>query len=522
MTTTLPHFPTRILAAALALGAIFDQLFYGRLPGLSVLLFVSAVLLALTGLGRSESVAPVRRNLWLVVPLLFFAAMVAVRANGFLIALNILACLLLLALLAYFYAAGRLDRIGVFGYYLSLLLSSVNALFRAAPLLPAGIEVSRLNRKNVGRALPVLRGLLLALPVAIVFLVLLASADMVFERYLGALFNLQFLPDMRETMLRTALALFVAWIMAGGLAFALSRRDAGEDEPWESALQTVPTIIRIGFVESTVILTVINLIFLLFGWIQLSYLFGGQANIAAEGLTYAEYARRGFFELLAVSLLTLGLILGLHHFTWRETQAQSFAFRLLATLMVGLTGVLLASAFLRMMLYEEAYGYTHLRLYVHVFEAWLAMVFVWTLVTLWIQPRRFAIGAFAAAIGFLVTLNLINPDAMIAEQNLARYASSGSIDVYYLDDLSDDATPTLLRGIDTLESGDRDYLLFKLKIRFQHMQSDSNWRGLPSLNLARLQAYNALTQEQTRLLKAEFPATTPSHDTQSKRDVFEP
>src|SRR5262245_22939121 len=97
--------PLRILTAALALGWAFDFLFYGKIPGLSVLLFVLLCLSALLTLGRLDGVSPVRGNLWLFVPVIFFGAMVAVRANGFLIVLNVLACLLLLCLVAYFYSA---------------------------------------------------------------------------------------------------------------------------------------------------------------------------------------------------------------------------------------------------------------------------------------------------------------------------------------------------------------------------------------------------------------------------------
>ena len=93
----------------LALGGAANLLFYGQPLGSPALIFAVLVMGALALLSRLADVPPVRRNLWLIAPLLFFAAMIGVRANAFLTLLNVGACLALLALVAYFYAAGRAD-----------------------------------------------------------------------------------------------------------------------------------------------------------------------------------------------------------------------------------------------------------------------------------------------------------------------------------------------------------------------------------------------------------------------------
>lgn len=493
MTTSI-RFPARILGAALVLGWAFDLLFYGQLLGLSVALFVLLLVGALYLLARREGVAPRLRNLWLMLPLAFFAAMVAVHADAGLTALNILACLLILVLLAYYYSAGNLDRLGFTGYYLALLISAFNAMFRAAPLIPASIELRTIRRRggvSVHNVMPILRGLLLALPIAIVFTALLASADTIFATWVGAIFslNLSFIPNVQEAMWHVVLVLTVAWLVAGGIAFALFRASASETEPWEDALQSIPRTIHLGFVESTVILVVIDLIFALFGWIQFSYLFGGSINIASEGYTYADYARRGFFELLVVSILTLMLVLSLHNFTWRETPRQSLTFKTLATLMVALTGILLASALYRMWLYEEAYGFTGLRLYVQVFEIWLAIMFGWLLFAMWKSSQRFAIGAFVVALGFLATMNMINPDATIVQQNFARYRQTGRIDIDYLATLSEDAIPTLLSNATELPAYDRDLLVHTLQTKWKYKEDKLDLQSITSFNMSRWQAH---------------------------------
>jgi hypothetical protein len=160
--------------------------------------------------------------------------------------------------------------------------------------------------------------------------------------------------------------------------------------------------------------------------------------------------------------------------------------------MVGLVLVILASAFQRLRLYEAAFGYTQLRLYSHLFMLWLGFAFLWFLVILWYQPDRFAIGAFVAALGFLITLNLINPDAFIARQNLARYQATGKLDIDYLTRLSDDALPILVRNLDQVAGEDRGKLNDHLLARLNWMQSNSTWRRWPAFHLARWRAYNLL------------------------------
>jgi len=128
--------PLRLLGGALALGVCADLLFYDRWPGISLVLFTGLCLAAAFALAWLERVQPAWRNVWLALPLLFFAVMVFVRASAFLTALNILACLILLGLLAFLFAAGRVTALDWFDYPLALLRVAGNALAQPAP--PAG------------------------------------------------------------------------------------------------------------------------------------------------------------------------------------------------------------------------------------------------------------------------------------------------------------------------------------------------------------------------------------------------
>lgn len=493
----------RILLVALALGWGMDLLFYGKALGISAPLFVLLLMVALFGLGRLEGVRPVRRNLWLLAPLMFFASMVFVRANPFVTFLNVVGSLALLGLIAHFYAAGHPQQLGLIGYPIVLLRTGGNALVRPAPLVSTSMNLEAARQRGSRNLLPVIRGLLLALPVLVIFTGLLASADLVFADYLEDLFSLEILPDLLELLWRGIIVLGAAWFLGGGLAYALGRsRASGDQDALEKGLDRLAQVISLGFIEVATLLISVNLLFLVFVWIQFAYLFGGQANITVEGYTYAEYARRGFFELVAVSVLTLGLILGLRWLARRETRRQAQIFNGLSSLMVGLVLVILASGFQRLRLYEAAYGYTQLRVYSHVFMVWLAAAFVWFLVTLWRRPDRFAVGAFVAALGFLVTLNAINPDAFIAGQNLARYQVTGKLDAYYLTRLSEDAVPKLVLAIDQVTGDEREVLSGHLRYRLERMETSTRWPSWPSFHLARRRAYDLLARNRARMERA--------------------
>jgi hypothetical protein len=230
-----------------------------------------------------------------------------------------------------------------------------------------------------------------------------------------------------------------------GLVVAIDGKDnAAILQHWFSGLRRFRFL---GFTESTTILVLVNLLFLSFVIVQFRYLFGGASNVDLSGYSYADYARRGFFELLAVSILSLGLILGLEAITWRESKTQFRSYNLLSSILIILVVLMLISAFQRMRLYEAAFGYTQFRLYVYVFIVWLGLFLFWFLLGMWRRPERFALGAIIVAMGFLVTLNVISPDAFIVRQNIARFRAGGELDAAYLESLSADAVPAMVEAI---------------------------------------------------------------------------
>ncbi|MFN2187771.1 MAG: DUF4153 domain-containing protein [Candidatus Promineifilaceae bacterium] len=434
-----------ILVASLMLGACANLLFFGKAPGVSFFVFVLLFLAALILVGRRTGSRFSRQNLWLLLPALFFAAMVAVRDNRMLSTLNVLAATALLSLFILYSVSGRVGESGLLTTLTAPIYSFGKILGSTSPFVSQSAGSFRIIWRNQRSVLPIVRGGLAAVPVLMVFAVLLVLADVVYADLLFKLFRIERIFTIANYGTQGVFILVISLLTAGGISVAMDKRDKGAE--LDHRLNGIRRHRFMGYTESMTVLTLVNLLFLSFVVVQVRYLFGGESNISSLGYTYAEYARHGFFELLAVSILSLLLILGLETFTWRETKQQFKLFNALSSLMIMLVLVIMISAFTRMHLYEIAYGYTELRLFVYVFIIWLGIFLLWFLYGLWRRPERFGLGLLLVGIGFLATLNMLNPDAFIVRQNVKRYMAGGKLDSDYLDSLSLDAVPELVRAI---------------------------------------------------------------------------
>ena len=288
--------------------------------------------------------------------------------------------------------------------------------------------------------------------------------------------------------------------VAGALAYTARARKAGSAT--SPAWLTPPRFI--GATEGLVVINSVNILFAIFVGLQLTYLFGGLANITSSGFTYAEYARRGFAELVLVALLTLGLVYVLRDISRLDSPKTSLAFKVSATILVGLTCVMLVSAFRRLLLYETAYGFTELRIYVHVFMVWLGLLLTWFGLTLWRPGANFGTGLIVVVLGFVLTLDVLNPDALIVRQNAQRYQGllpsissqyvEEKIDVNYLTRLSDDAVPALIELANSTTGEVHEVLDKDLRARLSTRKQDEEWRRWQSYHLSRWTGFTLLSR----------------------------
>ena len=266
--------------------------------------------------------------------------------------------------------------------------------------------------------------------------------------------------------------------------------------------------LALGIIEVGVPLGLLNLLFLVFVAVQFGYFFGGAASVSlTPGLTYSEYARRGFFELVAVSALVLPLLLFAHWVLVKEDPKAERTFRWLAGFQLVMLAVIMASAFQRMRLYQREYGLTEQRLYPTAFMAWLAVVFVWfALTALRGERQRFAFGAMVAGFVLLGALHAMNPDALIVRVNAARLAEGRKFDVHYATRLSADAVPELLTVLPNLPPNDRCVVAGRL-LRAWSPPEAPDWR---TWNLSRARAYRLVRESAPRLRALALPESSKS------------
>jgi len=503
---------SRMLYIALLAAWAFDQIFWEKPLGISFPLAAVVLIAAGLLLAGVEERPPHPASLGLLVPILFLSGMAAVRHEPLSTFLNLILSVLFLALLTDSFRSGAWLRFGFLDYFFMPIRFGLR-LLAEAPLhfgemrRPADPSAPLKGGMGVRRLVPFLRGLLLALPVLVFLGTLLTSADLVFSARVDAIQDLFDIERLKEYFWRSILIAVMAYVILGGLRVALLGWPAEKNAPEvdETAPAESGSTRFLGFTESAIVLGGVNLLFASFVAIQFTYFFGGRANITVEGFTYAEYARRGFGELVLVAVCSLGLFFVLSAITRRETANRRWSFSALGILLSVLIAVILASAFQRLLIYEDAYGFTRMRTYPHVFMVWLGLLLA-ALVVLEIagRTRYFAAAVLLAGLGFAGTLDLINVDGLIAHRNVARALTAGTIDVQnnlgvfresvldasYLLSLSTDAVPALFAAFDDPRTPAwlREEVGFVLTCQAQRVAAESEGLSWPSYHLSRVRA----------------------------------
>jgi hypothetical protein len=197
--------------------------------------------------------------------------------------------------------------------------------------------------------------------------------------------------------------------------------------------------------------------------IQVRYFFGGEANIQISGFNYADYARRGFSELVIVAVISVALFVTLSLLSQRSQAKEKKWFSGLGIGLFALVGVVLLSAYQRLLLYESVFGFTRTRINAHAFMIWLGVFFVALIVLELAEKRRyFTLALLLTITAFGASINLLNVDSTIVRANAERLRASGLLDVAYLASLSMDTVPVLIDEIEKSTNEDSRQLLAAL------------------------------------------------------------
>ncbi|MBC8060397.1 MAG: DUF4173 domain-containing protein [Clostridiaceae bacterium] len=295
----------------------------------------------------------------------------------------------------------------------------------------------------------ILLGLLISLPLLFIIMLLLISADMVFSYYVGNISKIFDSPNLdqiiSDTLVIATIAIYLfCYVWAFRKSEKKEQRQVVESGSWQSV-----TIITI--------LTMLNILYTLFTIIQFSYLYNGVDGGLPAGFTFAEYARRGFFELVAVTFVNFMILVGCFTFMKKENRKLGAIANVMLTLLILFTINMLWSAHSRLSLYELTYGLTYLRVFVHIFMALLSVLCLIALVNIWYRRIPFIKVVIAVSIICYTLVNYINIDRFIIKENIANK----KLDISYLIRLSDEVVPYLIDLQKNTEISDTDKILIK-------------------------------------------------------------
>lgn len=506
--------PLPAIGLAALFGIATQLLLFRHGLGLNLLLAV-ALFLGLCWAMRPRGRRIDRRDLWIPGGAVVFAACCAVRAEITLLAFDLVAALALSIASVVVLAGVRLMDLPLATLFAEGLRTIDGLSVRGGRVVAAAwLLVARLIGGRFARAGGYAAGLLLALPFLAVFATLFGSADAVFSRTVADLFDVRrWLDTLGDLPGRLIVAAVAAWLACGAFArLHAAPRPAGASggglaRGWLAADPAV------------VALVAIDLLFAAFVTLQLAYLFGGRDTIEAVGLSHSAYARRGFFELIAVASL-VGLVLFAAELSVR---ARSRPYVAAALSLVALTAVILVSAAYRLDLYQQAYGWTEQRLYALAMIVFLGATLAILAIGIARARVRWALQPIAlAALTVAAGVNAIGPADRVVRANVARMLdptglpedAERRLDTSYLLCLGDGALPALVALLPSLPEAERQALGAQLRSRLDAPRDPQPWQ---SWSLDRERARLALAGAREHLLTYDIPRPRTPTDSDTRR-----
>lgn len=497
-------FGIRLVLTSLLLGIAGDLILGSEAWGLSLPVFAAFLIGQVLLVSRVSERKLSRISIGLLAGALLFSLCFMWREAPELKLLNGLAVFSLVGLAALHATGKRLGTAPIPEFAVKAL--AYWAVFVADFLLLVFKDVKwaeAVKQKGLAGTSAVGRGLLIAVPLLLIFGGLLVSADASFQKFMEQFVNFDAGTVATHVFIGAACA-----VLTGGL---LRHLFLSSEAPPVSAPPPLPFVLapnyhqpyrspepfRLGTIEFGIVLGSLNLLFGLFVLVEAPYLFGGAQHVLSTAhLSFADYARRGFFELVAVVGLAIPVLLGSHALIKPESPSAERLWRSMAVIMASLLFVVMQSAVQRMRLYVDLYSLTTQRIYVLAALGWMALMLLWFLATT-VRGRsdRFAFGGFASLLGMILLVNAINPDALIVRYNVAQAKPGKPIDGAYLRGLSSDATPDLIRFESKLDQPTRTELASTWLA--EEKASHNQWR---SWTISRREANDAIDANRPQIL----------------------
>ena len=417
-----------IFICGILLSVLQSILFWEKKPGISVLLFVSSFIIGLIYLMYKHKKVENKKAFIFAIPIILLSVTYFMYHNTLFQTVNVLVIVLLMMIMCIYATRAHVKIQEFLMKGIELLAGTFESIIDVIDSLKNKFKKKEdIENEKSAKLKQGVKSFVYAIPVIFIVFILLMSADSVFanifERIFGEFQHIFMAENFVMFCLRLCIIMIFFFIFSGFFVNLLKK-----DTMFNSESEEKITEIHVEKMTINMILTILNIFYLIFSIIQFTSLF---SNMNTNDLDYATYARQGFFQLMIISFINIVMII-LAKVNKGNTSNYTKGMSILTLLF---TIVILLSAFFRMNLYEKAYGYTYLRLFVYYI---LATEFILVLpIGLWILDKKIDILKWTIGIVTLmyIILNFSNIESTIAKRNVDRYFENqeeNEIDLEYL------------------------------------------------------------------------------------------
>lgn len=474
----------KVLGIIILLSIWHSILFFSKNLGVSVILFILPLLILIILILRREGKIKNKYGLLLGIPIILLSCVYFIYNNWFFRLVNVLVIPMLFFMM-YVLTVKPIYRLSLFLQDIfSLAIEPFASVFSIIEVIvdffSKKIKLSDLVKRKI-------KSFIIILPLVLVVLWLLISADMVFEKMFGILFEAidNILSGCLEKnfIVRIIRIIIIFFVISAMLYFVIYDYSVNPREEINSKVKKKSDIETIKM-----LFIILNIIYVVFDFIQIKSL---MLQTVSKGIHYAEYARQGFFQLMLVSVINLSIILISKKYMIVSGDKQRKFLKIMSLIMIGLTFVIIVSSFLRMNLYEKQYGYTLLRLLVYITLTTEGILMIPTIIYILKPKYNVLVSYIVIILSIYVGFNYINVDKVIALRNIERYYDKKDIDLDYL---KNDNTDNLEILVDFYENVEDKEIRDDLKEYFSEL--DIEMEGFQEYNLSKKNGINCLRKYQ--------------------------
>lgn len=464
-------------------GVLFAFCMYRNLFGATFLVYAVATVYVLTIFIKKINIRIKKETKIYFIAIILCGISTCITGNKFLQLLNwcFIIGLLIISMLEQFFDESKWNIPSYIVNSIILFFTTIGYSFLSVK--EGGRYLSKEKHKENSKAPFILIGVIMALGSLLIILPLLITSDMIFKQLFETLtgwFSFEKIIPSLRTMVGIFITTFLGFALIYGFFYASCHVDFSEER--ERIVNRCHPIIGISFS------TVIGGIYLLYSGIQIVYLFLGNEGSLPDGITYSQYAREGFWQLVAVALLNLIIVMSCMYLF-----EENKYLKIMLTVISGCTFIMMASAAYRMYLYVKSYHLTFLRLLVFWFLLILALIMSGVIVSIYKKGFRLVRYIILISVCGYLMFSMARPDYQIARYNLNRIEEMSAADLnYMIYGLSLDAAPVIAGQVyDKCVGTDKDIVKGQLYDYFQAISDNNEDIYFRKANYSRIKAKKA-------------------------------